>query len=105
MLANTLASFVESMDHEIVSWDILETHFINMVASYVNNQTSRLQEAKVVQSSLSILESIVLNSFAKYSQVEKEVEFPNLVLRLENQNPIIQQTAFFFFFFINFFFL
>jgi len=93
MLANALASFVELMDHGIVSWDILETPFINMVASYVNNQTSRPQEAKVVQSSLSILESIVLNSSAKYGQVEKEVGFPNLVLRLENQNPIIQQNA------------
>lgn len=93
MLANALASFVELMDHGIVSWDILETPFINMVASYVNNQTSRPQEAKVVQASLSILESIVLNSSAKYGQVEKEVGFPNLILRLENQNPIIQQNA------------
>ncbi|VVC33419.1 PH domain-like,Pleckstrin homology domain,Armadillo-like helical,ELMO domain,Armadillo-type [Cinara cedri] len=93
MLTYALASFVELMDHGIVSWDILETPFINMVASYVNNQTSRPQEAKVVKSSLSILESIVLNSSAKYGQVEKEVGFPNLVLRLENQNPIIQQNA------------
>lgn len=97
MLANALASFVELMDHGIVSWDILETPFINVVASYVNNsvnnQTYKPQEAKVVQSSLSILESIVLNSSAKYGQVEKEVGFPNLVLRLENQNPIIKQNS------------
>lgn len=97
MLANALASFVELMDHGIVSWDILETPFINVVASYVNNsvnnQTCKPQEAKVVQSSLSILESIVLNSSAKYGQVEKEVGFPNLVLRLENQNPIIKQNS------------
>lgn len=93
MLAYALASFVELMEHGIVSWDILETPFINVVASYVNSQTSRPQEAKVVQYSLSILESIVLNSSAKYGQVEKEVGFPNLVLRLENQNPIIQQNA------------
>lgn len=93
MLASALDSFVELMDHGIVSWDILESPFINMVASYVNNQTSKPQEPKVVQSSLSILESIVMNSSAKYCQVEKEVGFPNLVLRLENQNSIVKQNA------------
>ncbi|PNF37142.1 Engulfment and cell motility protein 1 [Cryptotermes secundus] len=92
MLAYSLISFVELMDHGIVSWDILESPFINKVASYVNNQ-SVTQDAKVVQASLSILENIVLNSSGKYGQVEKEVTFPNLVMHLQSQNPVIQQNA------------
>jgi engulfment/cell motility protein 1 len=51
------------------------------------------QDAKVVQASLSILENIVLNSSGKYGQVEKEVTFPNLVMHLQSQNPVIQQNA------------
>jgi engulfment/cell motility protein 1 len=92
MLAYSLISFVELMDHGIVSWDILECPFINKVASYVNNQAVT-QDAKVVQASLSILENIVLNSSGKYGQVEKEVTFPNLVMHLQSQNPVIQQNA------------
>ena len=91
-LAYSLISFVELMDHGIVSWDILESPFINKVASYVNNQ-SVAQDAKVVQASLSILENIVLNSSGKYGQVEKEVTFPNLVMHLQSKNPVIQQNA------------
>ncbi|XP_046388664.1 engulfment and cell motility protein 1 [Ischnura elegans] len=92
MLAYCLLSFVELMDHGIVSWDILEVLFINKVASYVNNQSSA-QDEKVVQASLSILENIVLNSSGKYGQVEKEVTFPNLVMHLQSHNPVIQQNA------------
>lgn len=92
MLACLLLSFVELMDHGIVSWDILENPFINKVASYVNNQASA-QDSTVVQASLSILENIVLNSSGKYTQVEKEVTFPNLVMHLQSSIPIIQQNA------------
>ncbi|XP_067010137.1 engulfment and cell motility protein 1 [Anabrus simplex] len=92
MLAYSLLSFVELMDHGIVSWDILETPFINKVASYVNNQAVA-QDQKIVQSSLSILENIVLNSSGKYGQVEKEVTYPNLVMHLQSSSPVIQQNA------------
>ncbi|KAG8321791.1 Engulfment and cell motility protein 3 [Homalodisca vitripennis] len=93
MLAYSLLSFVELMDHGIVSWDILEVPFINTVASYVNNQSSTAQDGKVVQASLSILENIVLNSSGKYGHVEKEVTFPNLVMHLQSQNQAIQLNA------------
>lgn len=93
MLAFTLMSFVELMDHGIVSWDILESPFINKIASFVNNQASP-QDPKVIQASLSILENIVLNSTDKYPQVEKEVTFPNLVMHLQNiHHPVIQQNT------------
>lgn len=91
-LAFCLMSFVELMDHGIVSWDILESTFINRVASYINNQGSS-QDSKVVQASLSILESIVLNSSAKYAHLEKELTFPSLVVHLQSSNPVTQQNA------------
>lgn len=89
-----LITFVELMDHGIISWDILENHFINKVASFVNNQTNT-QDPQIIQSSLSILENIVLNSSGKNSHVEKEITLPNLVLHLQNpyQDTIIQQNA------------
>ncbi|KAJ1527188.1 hypothetical protein ONE63_008719 [Megalurothrips usitatus] len=91
-LAFCLLSFVELMDHGIVSWDILESTFINRVASYVNNPGSN-QDSKVVQASLSILESIVLNSSAKYALLEKEITIPSLVVHLQSVNPVTQQNA------------
>ncbi|XP_076297340.1 engulfment and cell motility Ced-12 isoform X2 [Lasioglossum baleicum] len=91
-LAYSLQSFVELMDHGIVSWDILETPFINKVASYVNSQAIT-QDISIVEASLSILENIVLNSSGKYAQVEKEVTFQNLVNHLQSVSPQIQQNA------------
>lgn len=92
MLPHSLVSFIELMDHGIVSWDILEPPFINKIASYVNNQSTP-QDPRIVQSALSILESIVLNSSGKYSLVEKEVTYPNLVMHLQSSNQVIQQNA------------
>ncbi|GLH16768.1 Engulfment and cell motility protein 1, partial [Gryllus bimaculatus] len=93
MLAHSLISFMELMDHGIVSWDILEPHFINKIASYVNNQ-SIAQDPRIIQISLSILENIVLNSSSgKYALVEKEVTYPNLVMHLQSSNQVIQQNA------------
>ncbi|KAF4529139.1 hypothetical protein B566_EDAN017490 [Ephemera danica] len=93
MLACLLLSFVELMDHGIVSWDILENPFINKVASYINNLSASGQDSTVIHASLSILENIILNSTGKYVQVEKEVTLTNLVMHLQNQSPIIQQNA------------
>ena len=75
VLAHTLQSFVELMEHGIVSWDILNGDFINRVASFVNTQ----QEPEVTQAALSILENIVLNSSEGYGQVEREVPIGSLV--------------------------
>lgn len=91
-LAYSLQSFVELMDHGIVSWDILEPPFISKVSSYVNNQAA-VQDANVIEASLSILENIVLNSSGKYAQVEKEVTLQNLVSHLQSMSPQIQQNA------------
>lgn len=91
-LAHSLQSFVELMDHGIVSWEVLEAPFINKVASFIISQ-SVTQETSVIEASLSILENIVLNSSGKCAQVEKEVTFQNLVVHLQNMSPQIQQNA------------
>lgn len=65
VLAHTLLSFVELMEHGIVSWDILSGDFISRVASFVNTS----QEAEATQAAFSILENIVLNSSEGYGQV------------------------------------
>lgn len=65
ILAHTLISFVELMEHGIVSWDILTEEFITRIASFINTP----QEALVTQAALSILENVVLNSTERYSQV------------------------------------
>ncbi|XP_013183103.2 engulfment and cell motility protein 1 [Amyelois transitella] len=93
-LRDALVTFVELMDHGIISWDILENPFINRVASFINNQASP-QDPKVIQACLSILENIVLNSSSKKSHVEKEITIPSLVSHLQNpyQDSIIQQNA------------
>ncbi|XP_013149226.1 PREDICTED: engulfment and cell motility protein 1 [Papilio polytes] len=89
-----LITFVELMDHGNISWDILENQFINKVASFVSNQ-SNTQDPKIIQSCLSILENIVLNSSGKNLHVEKEITIPSLISHLQNpyQDSIIQQNA------------
>lgn len=91
-LANALLSFVQLMDHGIVSWDILEPPFINRVSSYVNSQATS-QDTKIIGSSLSILENIVLNSSSKYSLVEKDVTLQNLVMHLQSMSTQVQQNT------------
>lgn len=93
-LKYALVTFVELMDHGIISWDILENQFINKVASFVSNQAST-QDPKIIQSCLSILENIVLNSSGKNSHVEQEITIPSLISHLQNpyQDSVIQQNA------------
>lgn len=91
LMALTLKSFVELMDHGIVSWDNLQDLFISKVANQVNSQAS--QDPRSLQASLAILESLVLNSTGKYSFVEQEVTLPYLIVHLQSSVPEIQQNA------------
>lgn len=88
VLAHTLLSFVELMEHGIVSWDILNGEFISRIASLVNTP----QEAQVTQAALSILENVVLNSTEGYGQVEREIPIGSLVTHLQS-TPVVQQNA------------
>uniref|UniRef100_A0AAQ4Q5C5 Engulfment and cell motility 1 (ced-12 homolog, C. elegans) n=1 Tax=Gasterosteus aculeatus aculeatus TaxID=481459 RepID=A0AAQ4Q5C5_GASAC len=66
LLSFTLTAFVELMDHGIVSWDTFSVAFIKKIASYVNKSA---MDTAVLQRSLAILESIVLNSQDLYHKV------------------------------------
>lgn len=79
LLAHTLLSFVELMEHGIVSWDILNGDFITRVANLVNTP----QESQVTQAALSILENVVLNSTEGYSQVS-EINLVSMYLKFVN---------------------
>lgn len=68
ILAHTLLSFVELMEHGIVSWDILDNSFISRVASLVNSAC----DEQVTEAALSILENVVLNSSEGYGQVSND---------------------------------
>uniref|UniRef100_A0ACB8F7F7 Engulfment and cell motility protein 2 n=1 Tax=Sphaerodactylus townsendi TaxID=933632 RepID=A0ACB8F7F7_9SAUR len=59
MLAFTLTAFLELMDHGIVLWDMVSITFIKQIAGYVSQSTV---DVSILQRSLAILESMVLNS-------------------------------------------
>lgn len=91
-LAYTLKSFVELMDHGMVSWDVLEPKFIGKVANQVNSHTAS-SESQILQESLAILESIVLNSSSRCALVEQEVTLPNLITHLQSPTPEIRKNS------------
>ncbi|XP_059475247.1 engulfment and cell motility protein 1 [Neocloeon triangulifer] len=90
MLAHLLTSFVELMDHGIVSWVVLEAPFVCKVSAYINDAS--IQDNMVKQSALSIVENVILNS-DKYLLVEKEITITNLVRHLQSSVPAIRQNA------------
>nr|CAG4643776.1 EOG090X02BW [Lepidurus arcticus] len=90
VLAYALLSFIDLMDHGIVSWDVLEPPFINKVVSYISSQAAT-QDPKTLQAALEILGSLVLNSSSGYNQVERETTLPSLANNLQNTMPQIQQ--------------
>lgn len=88
MLAHTLISFVELMEHGNVSWDILDDNFISRVAGLLN----QVHEPQVTKAALSILENVVLNSTEGYGLVEREVPIGPLVNHLK-ATPVEQQNV------------
>lgn len=91
MLKFTLLSFVELTDHGTVSWDILQSSFINRNIHFINSPNLVVKE--VVQSSLSILDNLVQNS-SNFALVEKHVTFDNLLKLLQdNSSQVIQQNT------------
>nr|XP_046197820.1 engulfment and cell motility protein 2 isoform X2 [Oncorhynchus gorbuscha] len=82
MLAFTLTAFLELMDHGIVSWDLISLSFIKQIASYVNQP---MVDVSILQRSLAILESMVLNSHSLYHRVAQEITVGQLIGHLSNQ--------------------
>lgn len=93
MLKFVMLSFVELMDHDTISWNILEEKFIKRNINFINHSSAVQNE--VVQCALSTLENIVLYSTNYSSHVENDVPFSSLLLLLtkDPQSQIIQQNT------------
>ncbi|XP_034016539.1 engulfment and cell motility protein 1 isoform X3 [Thalassophryne amazonica] len=87
LLSFTLTAFVELMDHGIISWDTFSVAFIKKIASYVNKSA---MDTAVLQRSLAILESMVLNSQDLYHKVAQEITIGQLIPHLQGTDQDIQ---------------
>uniref|UniRef100_A0A8C5DNR2 Engulfment and cell motility protein 1 n=1 Tax=Gouania willdenowi TaxID=441366 RepID=A0A8C5DNR2_GOUWI len=87
LLSFTLTAFVELMDHGIVSWDTFSVAFIKKIAGYVNKSA---MDIAVLQRSLAILESMVLNSQDLYHKVAQEITIGQLIPHLQGTDQDIQ---------------
>ncbi|XP_016296186.1 engulfment and cell motility protein 1-like isoform X3 [Sinocyclocheilus anshuiensis] len=87
LLSFTLTAFVELMDHGIVSWDSFSVAFIKKIASYVCKSA---MDTAVLQRSLAILESMVLNSQDLYQKVAQEITIGQLIPHLQGTDQDIQ---------------
>ncbi|XP_028667526.2 engulfment and cell motility protein 2 isoform X1 [Erpetoichthys calabaricus] len=90
MLAFTLTAFLELMDHGIVSWDLISFSFIKQISNYVNQP---MVDVSILQRSLAILESMVLNSQTQYQRVAHETTVGQLIAHLQVSNQEIQTYA------------
>ncbi|OCT62803.1 engulfment and cell motility protein 2 isoform X1 [Xenopus laevis] len=90
MLAFTLTAFLELMDHGIVSWDIVSLTFIKQIAGFVSQPSV---DVSILQRSLAILESMVLNSQALYHKIADEITVGQLICHLQVSNQEIQTYA------------
>ncbi|XP_056335802.1 engulfment and cell motility protein 1 isoform X2 [Danio aesculapii] len=87
LLSFTLTAFVELMDHGIISWDTFSVAFIKKIASYVCKSA---MDTAVLQRSLAILESMVLNSQDLYQKVAQEITIGQLIPHLQGTDQDIQ---------------
>ncbi|XP_033009832.1 engulfment and cell motility protein 2 isoform X4 [Lacerta agilis] len=90
MLAFTLTAFLELMDHGIISWDMVSISFIKQIAGYVSQPTV---DVSILQRSLAILESMVLNSQSLYQKIAEEITVGQLIAHLQVSNQEIQTYA------------
>ncbi|KAM6243276.1 engulfment and cell motility protein 2 isoform 1-T5 [Spheniscus humboldti] len=90
MLAFTLTAFLELMDHGIVSWDMVSITFIKQIAGYVSQP---MVDVSILQRSLAILESMVLNSQTLYQKIAEEITVGQLISHLQVSNQEIQTYA------------
>uniref|UniRef100_A0A671P0M3 Engulfment and cell motility protein 1 n=1 Tax=Sinocyclocheilus anshuiensis TaxID=1608454 RepID=A0A671P0M3_9TELE len=88
LLSFTLTAFVELMDHGIVSWDTFSVAFIKKVRPHGYVCKSAMDTA-VLQRSLAILESMVLNSQDLYQKVAQEITIGQLIPHLQGYGQLI----------------
>ncbi|XP_062870241.1 engulfment and cell motility protein 1 isoform X2 [Trichomycterus rosablanca] len=87
MISFTLTAFVELMDHGIVSWDTFSVAFIKKIAGFVCKSSI---DSAVLQRSLAILESMVLNSQDLYQKVAQEITIGQLMPHIQGTDQDIQ---------------
>uniref|UniRef100_A0A8C4S5I8 Engulfment and cell motility 2 n=1 Tax=Erpetoichthys calabaricus TaxID=27687 RepID=A0A8C4S5I8_ERPCA len=90
MLAFTLTAFLEINGPWIVSWDLISFSFIKQISNYVNQP---MVDVSILQRSLAILESMVLNSQTQYQRVAHETTVGQLIAHLQVSNQEIQTYA------------
>lgn len=88
ILKYSLQSFVELMEHDTISWEILQSTFVQRNIYIVCNFQHFPKEC--TQSALSNLENIVQNS-SKYVLVEKDVTLQDLLRLLQDANSATTQ--------------
>uniref|UniRef100_A0A8C4M6E5 Engulfment and cell motility 3 n=1 Tax=Equus asinus asinus TaxID=83772 RepID=A0A8C4M6E5_EQUAS len=90
VLALTLRTFLELMEHGVVSWETLSIPFVRKVVSYVN---MNLMDASVQPLALRLLESVTLSSPALGQLVKSEVPLSRLLVHLQVMNQQLQTKA------------
>lgn len=91
-LAYTLKSFVCLMDHNILSWEIVEQEFVKKVADCVSVSSSNV-DLSCLQCALAILESVTIHCSHQQSTVEQIVTPVNIIRHLESPDIEVQKHA------------
>ena len=92
MLQYVMAAFVELMEHDTVSWDILQPSFVLRIIQFTNTSASIPKE--VIESALAVLENLVQSSAKAAAIIEKEVSLESLLRLLQDQSSqVVQQNA------------
>ncbi|XP_048781114.1 engulfment and cell motility protein 1-like isoform X3 [Ostrea edulis] len=86
-MACLLRSFMALMDHNLVSWNTIEPEFTKKVANYI---ASPKHGVKIIQPSLEILESVILNNteLSKHKEVEHHVTPEKIVVHLQASSAL-----------------
>ena len=94
-LAHILGAFLELMEHGIVSWDALTENFVKKLINFIDKSLNHSEyfHSSVVSRSLSILESIVLNSSKFYKTVAKEISVSTPIPFLSKQAVEVKYTT------------
>uniref|UniRef100_A0A8C5UTW5 Engulfment and cell motility 3 n=1 Tax=Microcebus murinus TaxID=30608 RepID=A0A8C5UTW5_MICMU len=90
VLALALRTFLELMEHGMVSWETLSIPFVRKVVCYVN---MNLMDPSVQPLALRLLESVTLSSPALGQLIKSEVPLDRLLVHLQVMNQQLQTKA------------
>ncbi|XP_075851837.1 engulfment and cell motility protein 3 isoform X2 [Microcebus murinus] len=90
VLALALRTFLELMEHGVVSWETLSIPFVRKVVCYVN---MNLMDPSVQPLALRLLESVTLSSPALGQLIKSEVPLDRLLVHLQVMNQQLQTKA------------